>query len=363
MLAGTPAVATANNSNDTSSEAVLATHLATARVTRADARNGRLTLRTDGQTVIVETDAESPSIRGLRAGTPVVVGYRTVRAPGVRERRVLVSILESAPVTVTRATGSAPTDFVRSARVVHVDPQVPVISVEEGGTVHVLSASASTVPTLRMLRPGDTVDVAMGRMSGSNVDVAVRIDRLASSGTTRVEFTRPIATGTSQPWTTTVAPPTAPPATGGIPLTYVLDSIPSIPPPTPVPQMVLPPAGASATLGADAGDLRALQSFEMVAAQLAQAAETMDRAWAGHRGLCINGPAPSTARSREWFLLLDGGLAAPDRDDCRVQRDELTRMAMRFRDQVQTASDQARAAADVPAGNLREILARYRLDF
>jgi hypothetical protein len=365
ILAGTPAVSTASDSNDTSTGAVLATHLATARVTRADARTGRLTLLTDGRTVIVETDAESPSIRGLRAGTPVVVGYRAVRVPSGRERRVLVSIVESSPATATRmAAASTSMEDVRSARVVHVDPQVPVISVEEGGTVHVLSASPATVPTLRVLQPGDTVNVAMGRMAGSNVDVAVRIDRLAPSGTARVEFTRPTVLAAPQPWTTTVAPPAAPPATGGIPLSYVLDSIPSIPPPAPTPQMVLPSAGVTAAPGAAPADvhrLQALQHFEFAAAQLAQAGEILDRAWAGHRDLCINGPAPSTARTRQWFLLLDGGLPDPDRDDCRTQRAELTRMAMRLRDQVLAATDAARAA-DVPAGHTREILARYRLD-
>jgi hypothetical protein len=299
IAAGMLAGASASALDQSSTRTVVATHLATAQVTRADLRTGRLTLRTEGQTVVVETDGDSPSIRGLRPGEPVVVGYDVVRAPGRGERHVLVSLHTTSNTPLARSTASVITPSIR------VDGQPRT-----------------------------------GRVDWSIAQPAPAV-----------------------PWTTTVAP-TTPPARGGIPLTYVMESIPSVPAPTPAPQLALPPSGVAPAVAIGETDLRRLQGerdFEVAAAQLALAAESMDRAWAGHRELCINGPLPSHSRSREWFLLLDGSLPKPDRDDCRVQRDELTRMAQRFRDQVQTAAASAEGA-DVVPGRIREVLGRHRLD-
>ena len=365
LLAGVLAAPSASSQQDASTRAVLATHLATAQVSRADVRSGRLTLRSDGRTIVVETDAGSPSIRGLRAGMPVMVGYREVRGPGGRPRHVLVALQENTPGPAVRSAGvSVTAEPVQAARVVHVDARVPTIAVEDSsGTVHVLSTSPAVVPTLRQLQPGDLVNVSMGRMANSDVDLAVRVDRLGRASSTPVMWPRLTAEPAPAPWTTTVAPPSPPPTPGGIPLNYVLSSIPSVPAPTPAPQLALPPAGASVALPGGEIEVRRMQGahdFEVAAAQLAAAADTMDRAWSGHRELCITGPLPTNALSREWFLLLGGSLPDPDRDDCRVQRDELERVAQRFRDQVQVAVDNARGA-DVAPGYMRDVLVRHRI--
>ena len=304
LLAGMTAAPAVRAMDDMSTRTVTATHLATAEIARIDPRSGRLTLRSEGRTVMVERDSSSPAIRGMRPGASVLVGYRVERDARGHERRVLMSLHHNVPSPATRTT-----------------------------TV----ITAQPAPSARVL---DRVNAATGRV-----------------GTVDWTIAEPAPT-VVQPWTTTAAPPAA----GGIPLSYVTGSIPSVPVPTAAPRLALPPTSVT---GLDANsDVRSLQAahdFQIAAAQLAQAADTIDRAWVGHRSLCISGALPSTSREREWFRLFDGDLPAPDRDDCRVQRDELTRMAQLFRDQLQAAASSAEAAGLLP-GQIREVLARNRIN-
>jgi hypothetical protein len=304
IMAGLATAPAARGAEDSAARTVSATHLATAEVARVDARTGRLTLRTEGRMVTVDRDAESPSIRGLRAGAPILVGYRVERDARGRERRFLVALHENTPGPAVRAASSTTTVITgqRTARV-------------------------SAVPSAG-------VDWAI--TGGSPVAVAPA----------------PV-----QPWTATAAPPAA----GGIPLSYVTDSIASVPVPTPAPNMALPPSGAAMVDSADARVVVAARDFQMAAAQLAQAADTMDRAWQGHVNLCVPGVSATTARDREWFRLYDGDLPQPDRDDCRAQREELNRMAQRFRDQLLNATATAQAGGLLP-GQVRDVLVRSRIN-
>jgi hypothetical protein len=299
LLAGVFAAPAARGYNDMSVRSVSATELATAEVARIDSRQGRMTLRTQGRMVTVERDAESPAIHGLRPGASVLVGYRVERDALGHEHRVLVALHDNSPSPATRTT---------------------------------------TVITSR--QPVRVVDTASGRTAPINWAV-----------------TEP-STAVVQPGTTTAAPP----AVGGIPFRYVTESVPSVPPPAPAPGLALPPAGVVGVgATADARVVQAARDFQIAAAQLAQAADTIDRAWLGHRNVCVNGTPTATSRDREWFRLLDGDLLAPDRDDCRVQREELTRMAQRFREQLQTATSDAEAGGLLP-GQIREVLARHRIN-
>jgi hypothetical protein len=303
LLAGMIAAPAARGLDDMAARSVSATYLATAEVARIDPRTGQLTLRSQGRSVTVERDAESPAIQGLRPGTPVLVGYRVERDARGHERRFLVALHNNSPSPATRTT--------------------TVITSQQPPSVRVV----------------DGVSAAPGRVAAVDWSIS--------------EPSR------TQPWTTTVAPP----AGGGIPLRYVTDSIPSVPVPTRAPVLALPPASVTAVPNGDM-DARALQAardFQLAAAQLAQSADIIDRAWAAHRDLCINGALTPTSRDREWFRLLDGDLAAPDRDNCRVQRDELTRTTQRFRDQLQAAAASAEAAGLLP-GQIREVLVRNRIN-
>jgi hypothetical protein len=302
LLLGGLAVAPAARSadDDLSDHTITATHLATAEVARVDARSGRLTLRTEGRTVSVDRDADSPSIRGLRPGARVIVGYRVERDARGHQRLVLAALHDNTPSPATRST-TVITGQTRTGRAPSGSPDWTVTS-----SSPVVVTGAVPVPV--------------------------------------------------QPWTGTVAPPAN--ATG-IPFSYVTDGIPSVPPPTPTPNLALPP-GSVAMTDADTRALLAARDFQLAAAQLAQAAEIIDRAWQGHVNLCVPGVTSASSRDRDWFRLYDGDLLPPDRDDCRVQREEITRMALRFREQVLNASSTAQAAGLLP-GQVREVLVRYRI--
>jgi hypothetical protein len=296
LLAGAMAAPTARGGDEMAIRSVTGTYLATAEIARIDARSGRMTLRTQDQTVIVDRDADSPSVRGLRSGASVLVGYRVERDARGRERRVLVALHNNAPGVAPRAPGTA------------------------GATV----------------------------ITGTSRGAAVDWNMSASTGVAQP----PIV----QPWTATSAPPSG----GGIPLAYVSEAVPSVPVPTPAPNLALPPASVLPDGAPDTRMLVAARDFQIAAAQLGQAADTMDRAWQGHASLCLP-TATATGRDRAWFRLLDGDLPAPDRDDCRAQRGELTAMAQRFRDQLVNASNIAQANGLLP-GQVRDILIRNRIN-
>jgi hypothetical protein len=117
------------------------------------------------------------------------------------------------------------------------------------------------------------------------------------------------------------------------------------------------------TTPAEVATVRELGSrdFDMAIAVLATRAAEVDRAWAVYRSSCESAGVPLNGRQREWFGILDGSLTAPTEDTCEQAFNEVARMAMSLKSQLDTARDSARRA-DVLPGHMREILQRYNLD-
>ena len=104
-----------------------------------------------------------------------------------------------------------------------------------------------------------------------------------------------------------------------------------------------------------------LRNFDAAVAVIAATASQVDRAWAAHRTLCVEGTAPVNALGREWFGVLDGSMPQPTEGQCGQSYAEVARLANQFKAQLDTARETARRS-DVLPGDMRESLQRYNVD-
>jgi hypothetical protein len=148
--------------------------------------------------------------------------------------------------------------------------------------------------------------------------------------------------------------------------------IPSLPPVTTEVSLVTPTGSMPATANGLLGSSSAAATRDLDAAMrtLALKANEIDRQWSRYRDVCVTRTSvnPSTQlnvtdnRDRGWFALFSNDLPQPDADDCRQQNAELSRMASDWRDTMTRVEDAARQSG-LPPGTMREIRARYRVDF
>lgn len=158
------------------------------------------------------------------------------------------------------------------------------------------------------------------------------------------------------------------------PLSPFARVIPSLPPVTTEVSLVAPAGSIPAmAVGLSGGTLRdsAIRDFDTGVRALAIKASEIDMVWSRYRDVYVTRTAvnPSDQRNvaesnrdRGWFALFSNGVPAPDRDDCRRQNVELSRMASDWRDLMTRMEDAARQNGLLP-GAMRETRARYRVDF
>jgi hypothetical protein len=157
------------------------------------------------------------------------------------------------------------------------------------------------------------------------------------------------------------------------PLSPYARVIPSLPPATTEVSLVAPTGSLPlAAVGLTGGSsLAVARDFDAGVRALALKANEIDTYWSRYRDVCVTRTSvnPSAQRNvtqsnrdRGWFALLSNEVPDPDVDDCRRQNMELSRMASDWRDVMTSVEDAARRNG-LPQGTMREIRARYRVDF
>lgn len=269
-----------------------------------------------------------------------------------------------------------------NAEVVRVDRSAGTLTFKSESGQTVLTTEGDALSGLERLRAGDNVILSYRETaSGSRIVTGIRAASATSGepgprGTASVAVTNPPRTDAKTPArtvTTTTAPravvtaesPNAVVTSEGIPISAVNTPIPSIPPaaasgtPSLPASSVPPPAQTPAQLAANRA--AGIRAFDAAVAVIAATASQVDRAWAAHRTLCVDGTEPVNARGREWFAILDGSMPQPTDGQCGQSYAEVARVAAQFKAQLDTARETARRS-DVLPGDMRESLQRYNVD-
>jgi len=266
-----------------------------------------------------------------------------------------------------------------NAEVVRVDRAAGTLTFKSESGQTVLTTEGEALGGLGRLRAGDNVILSYRETAaGGRIVTGIRPASVTSgepgprgtvpvTGTARTSVKTPARTvvTTTPRAVVTAEAPTAVVTTSGIPVAAINTPIPSIPPAgvsvTPalpassVPPQALTPAqlAANRALG--------LRNFDAAVAVIAATASQVDRAWAAHRTLCVEGTAPVNALGREWFGVLDGSMPQPTEGQCGQSYAEVARLAAQFKAQLDTARETARRS-DVLPGDMRESLQRYNVD-
>jgi hypothetical protein len=264
-----------------------------------------------------------------------------------------------------------------NAEVVRVDRSAGTLTFKSESGQTVLTTEGDALSGLGRLRAGDNVilsyrDTAEGSRIVTGIRPAsatsgdpgprgtVTVTNVPRSGKTPA---RTVVTTTPRAVVTAEAP-AAVVTTDGIPVAAVNTPIPSIPAvagATPaLPASTVPPQALNAAQVA-ANRAIGIRNFDAAVAVIAATASQVDRAWAAHRSLCVEGTAPVNARGREWFAVLDGSMPAPTEGQCSQSYAEVARLANQFKAQLETARETARRS-DVLPGDMRESLQRYNVD-
>lgn len=264
-----------------------------------------------------------------------------------------------------------------NAEVVRVDRAAGTLTFKSESGQTVIKTEGDALAGLDRLRAGDNVILSYRETGGTRVVTGIRPasatsgepgPRASASAAEPARTTKTPARSTATPAPRAVVTTTAPTAvvtTDGLPLSPVNQPIPQLAPPTVgvTPALpastVPPPALTPAQLAAN----RALgiRNFDAAVAVIAATASQVDRAWAAHRTLCVDGTAPVNARGREWFGVLDGSIPAPSDGQCSQSYAEVLRVANQFKAQLETARETARRS-DVLPGDMRDTLQRYNVD-
>jgi hypothetical protein len=267
-----------------------------------------------------------------------------------------------------------------NAEVVRVDRAAGTLTFKSESGQTVLTTEGDALSGLDRLRAGDNVILSYRETaSGSRIVTGIRPASVTSGepgprGTTPVTVTNPprttktpartVATKTPRA-VVTAESPNAVVTTEGIPVAAVNQPIPQIPPAaasvTPaLPASTVPPPGLTPGQVA-ANRAIGIRNFDAAVAVIAATASQVDRAWAAHRTLCVEGTEPVNARGREWFGILDGTMPQPTEGQCGSSYAEVARLAHQFKAQLDTARETARRS-DVQPGDMRESLQRYNVD-
>ena len=260
-----------------------------------------------------------------------------------------------------------------NAEVVRVDRAAGTLTFKSESGQTVLTTEGEALGGLGRLRAGDNVILSYRETSaGGRIVTGIRPASVTSGepgprGTAPVTVTSATPASVKTPARTvvTATTPTAVVTSPGMPVAAINTPIPSIPPAavsvTPalpassVPPQALTPAqlAANRALG--------LRNFDAAVAVIAATASQVDRAWAAHRTLCVEGTAPVNALGREWFAVLDGSMPQPTEGQCGQSYAEVARLANQFKAQLDTARETARRSEVLP-GDMRESLQRYNVD-
>lgn len=265
-----------------------------------------------------------------------------------------------------------------NAEVVRVDRSAGTLTFKSESGQTVLTTEGDALAGLDRLRAGDNVILSYRETaSGGRIVTGIR----PASATSGEPGPRGTVTVTNPPPTTktpartvttrtpravvTAEPPAAVVTTEGVPVAAINTPIPQIPPatvsvtPALPASTVPPPALTPAQIAANRAI--GIRNFDAAVAVIAATASQVDRAWAAHRALCVDGTDPVNARGREWFGILDGSLPAPTEGQCGTSYAEVARLAAQFKAQLDTARETARRS-DVQPGDIRESLLRYNVD-
>lgn len=260
-----------------------------------------------------------------------------------------------------------------NAEVVRVDRGAGTLTFKSESGQTVLTTEGDALSGLDRLRAGDNVILSYRETaSGGRVVTGIRPASVTSgepgprAATAGAVTSAPRATVKTPARTVvTATAPNAVVVTEGVPVAAINTPIPSIPagvqsvtpalPASSVPPVALTPAqlAANRALG--------IRNFDAAVAVIAATASQVDRAWAAHRQLCVEGTEPVNARGREWFGVLDGSMPPPTEGQCGQSYAEVARLANAFKAQLDTARETARRS-DVLPGDMRESLQRYNID-
>jgi len=267
-----------------------------------------------------------------------------------------------------------------NAEVVRVDRAAGTLTFKSESGQTVLTAEGDALSGLDRLRAGDNVILSYRETSeGGRIVTGIRAAS-ATSGEpgprgTSVTVPAPARTSsktaartvvTKTPRTVVTAEsPSAVVTSEGIPVAAINTPIPSIPPAavsvTPaLPASTVPPTALTPAQVA-ANRAIGIRNFDAAVAVIAATASQVDRAWAAHRTLCVEGTAPVNALGREWFGILNGTMPQPTEGQCGQSYAEVARLANQFKAQLDTARETARRS-DVQPGDMRESLQRYNVD-
>jgi hypothetical protein len=266
-----------------------------------------------------------------------------------------------------------------NAEVVRVDRSAGTLTFKSESGQTVLTTEGDALSGLGSLRAGDNVILSYRETSsGGRIVTGIR-PASATSGepgprrtvavteTTRTTTKTPARTvvTTTPRAAVTAESPNAIVTSEGIPLSAVNTPIPSIPPAassvtTSLPASSVPPQALTAAQLA-ANRALGMRNFDAAVAVIAATASQVDRAWAAHRTLCVEGTAPVNVRGREWFGILDGSMPQPTEGQCSQSYAEVARLANQFKAQLDTARETARRSEVLP-GDMRESLQRYNVD-
>jgi hypothetical protein len=268
-----------------------------------------------------------------------------------------------------------------NAEVVRVDRAAGTLTFKSESGQTVLTTEGDALSGLERLRAGDNVILSYRETAaGGRIVTGIR-PASVTSGEPGPRGTAPVVT--NPPRTTTKTPartvttktpravvtaesPNAVVTTDGIPVSAVNQAIPQIPPAaasvTPaLPASTVPPPGLTPSQIA-ANRAIGIRNFDAAVAVIAATASQVDRAWAAHRTLCVEGTEPVNARGREWFGILDGTMPQPTEGQCGESYAEVARLANQIKAQLDTARETARRS-DVQPGDMRDSLQRYNVDF
>ncbi|MET0551787.1 MAG: hypothetical protein ABW221_02045 [Vicinamibacteria bacterium] len=267
-----------------------------------------------------------------------------------------------------------------NAEVVRVDRSAGTLTFKSESGQTVLTTEGDALSGLGGLRAGDNVILSYRETSaGARIVTGIRPASTTSgepgprrtvavTETTRTTTKTPartVVTTTAPRAVVTAESPNAVVTSEGIPLSAVNTPIPSIPPATSSVTTSLPassvPPQAMTPAQVAANRAIGIRNFDAAVAVTAATASQVDRAWAAHRTLCVEGTEPVNALGREWFAVLDGSMPQPTEGQCGQSYAEVARLAHQFKAQLDTARETARRSEVLP-GDMRESLQRYNVD-
>jgi hypothetical protein len=289
------------------------------------------------------------------------------------------SPLAAQQVVTYPAGGEQTASVYINAEVVRVDRAAGTLTFKSESGQTVLTTEGDAQRGLERLRAGDNVILSYRETAeGGRIVTGIR-PASATSGEpgprgASVTVATPPRTGSKTAARTVVTKtpravvtaesPSAVVTSEGIPVAAINTPIPSIPPAAGVtpalPASTVPPTALTPAQVA-ANRAIGIRNFDAAVAVIAATASQVDRAWAAHRALCVEGTEPVNALGREWFGILNGTLPPPTEGQCSQSYAEVARVAAQFKAQLDTARETARRS-DVLPGDIRESLQRYNVD-